>query len=202
MKFITLGSERVKSGGGGGEFNRHLGRGVRPTQRNPDLFKTQRCRFLLPCLRESAVNFYPVQDCTKICCIQNNKKVVHKFVFHISQRRYTKSVKIMWLRGEDRSRRYVGATLFRHTCEFEYPGQRILKRIPSQAECPYITGNMWYPQDSLRGSRACTQIPLLLPTFNNKRKPTDSLALSSLPNMTVQLPTSSPAKLSSLLIFG
>ena len=45
-------------GGGGGWWGGHL------TQHNPDPFKTQRCKLLLLCLRESAVLFYPIQDWT------------------------------------------------------------------------------------------------------------------------------------------
>ena len=46
-------------GGGGG------GGGVIWLNTTLTLFKTQRCKLLLLCLRESAVLFYPIQDWTK-----------------------------------------------------------------------------------------------------------------------------------------
>ena len=75
------------------------------------LFKTQKMYILIPCLRESAVIFYPVQGLIKHHRIQSNKNG-HKFAFHASQQRHTKSAKIMWLRGQER-RRFSGTTLFR-----------------------------------------------------------------------------------------
>ena len=64
------------------------------------LFTTQKMYVLLPCLRESAVISYPVQDWTK------------HFIFHAFQRRRTKSAKINWSKGEKR-RRFVGTSLFK-----------------------------------------------------------------------------------------
>ena len=57
----------------GGVLNRNLGRGVRPTQQNPDPVQDT-------CLRESAVISYPVLDWTKQV-IFKTLRTVHKFAF-------------------------------------------------------------------------------------------------------------------------
>ena len=83
------------------QYNRGYSTGiwVGPTQRNPipDIQDTK-MQILLPCVRESAFILYPIQDWTKHYHIQNNRNI-HKFAFHVSQWRHTKSAKIMWLRG-------------------------------------------------------------------------------------------------------
>ena len=70
----------------GAVLNRNLGRGVGRLNKILTLFKTRKMEILLPCLRESAVISYPVQDWTKHYRIQNNKKLVHKFAFSPIQR--------------------------------------------------------------------------------------------------------------------
>ena len=107
-----------------GVYSTGLGRGIRPTQRSPDPVQdTKDVNFRLPCLRESAVISYPVQDWTKHYRIQNNKKI-HKFAFSPISMKRTKSAKMMWSKGEKR-KRFPGKTLFNWTqkCEIVYPVQ-------------------------------------------------------------------------------
>ena len=103
-------------GPGGGWFegvlNRNSGRGVRPTQRKPDPVQDTKNVNLLPCLRESAVISYPVQDWTKQAVFKTLRTVHVSLRFHAFQRRRTKSAKIMRSKEENR-RRFAGTTLFK-----------------------------------------------------------------------------------------
>ena len=105
----------------GAVLNRVLGRGVRPTWRNPDPVQDTQDVNFLPSLRESAVISYPVQDWTKQAVFKTLKTVHTSLCFHAFQQRHTKSVKIMWWKGKKR-RRFVGTTLFKtRKCEIVYP---------------------------------------------------------------------------------
>ena len=92
----------------GAVLNRNLGKGVRPTQQNPDpvqdtkdvncaTLSKRKCCNLLPCSRLDKVLPYSME---------------HKLAFsHISMK-WTKSVNIMWSKGAKR-RSFCGNTLFR-----------------------------------------------------------------------------------------
>ena len=62
-------------------LNRNLGRGVRPTQRNPHPVQDTKDEILLSCLRASAVISYPVQEWTKAGRIQNTKNGIYVGIF-------------------------------------------------------------------------------------------------------------------------
>ena len=119
----------------GGVLNRNLGRGVRPTQRNPDtLFKTQKMWILLPCLRESAVISYSVQDWTKQAVFKT-LKTVHKFAF---SRISMKAHKIGEHYCDRRGRKGEDTKMW--NC-IPCSRQRTLKMIPCQNAVP--RGNIW-----------------------------------------------------------
>ena len=102
----------------------NLGRGVRPTQRNPDPVQDTKDVNFATLSERKCWNFLPCSRLDQAGRIQNSKNGTY---FHAFPRRCTKSAKIMWSKGE--------TTLFKtRICEIVYPVyDRTLSQTLSQA---------------------------------------------------------------------